>query len=161
MSRLVGVILLVALMAAAPSDAQTPRAGAEPLYLVDHYDPARDPAADVRAAITRAQATNRRILLIVGGDWCSWCFVLDRFIAENAEVRAAMSGAFVMLKINMSAENENARFLAPYRISGGYPEFVVLDSDGRHLRSQETGVLEQGRSYSAQRMIAFANLWRR
>jgi len=157
--RLLAAFLIFALPLTV--SAQAPRRGAEPLYLVDHYDPTRNPTADVRLAVARAQTTNRRILLIVGGDWCGWCFVLDRFLAEDAETRAAMTAAFVMLKINMSAENENEAFLAPYRMSGGYPAFVVLDSDGSYLRTQDTGEFEQGHSYSRLRLVAFANRWRR
>ena len=41
------------------------------------YDPARDPFSDGRAALRLAMETRRKVLIEVGGDWCSWCHVLD------------------------------------------------------------------------------------
>lgn len=39
------------------------------IYLVDDYDPERDAAADLNAAISAAEQLNKRILLEVGGQW--------------------------------------------------------------------------------------------
>ena len=53
-----------------------------PAYSLD-YDPVRDPFADGRAALKLAQDTNRRVLIEVGGDWCRWCHVLNKFLEEE------------------------------------------------------------------------------
>lgn len=51
-----------------------------PFYVVDHYDPARDPAADLELTVQRAEAENKRILLVIGGEWCIWCEYLANFL---------------------------------------------------------------------------------
>lgn len=38
---------------------------------VTTYDPKRDAAKDIDAAILEAQITGKHILLVVGGDWLS------------------------------------------------------------------------------------------
>ena len=76
------------------------------------YDPRRDPQRDLQAAIYEAKAGAKRIILEVGGEWCGWCHLLERFAHEDPEVRQLWSGAFVTVKVNMSEENRNERFLA-------------------------------------------------
>jgi hypothetical protein len=44
-----------------------------PYTPVHQFDPARDPAEDIRAAIAEAQRTQKRIILYVGGPWCPFC----------------------------------------------------------------------------------------
>jgi hypothetical protein len=57
--------------------AQTPPSPA--LYVNDSYDPRANPYRDLERAIERASAENKRILIVVGGDWCVWCEILDAF----------------------------------------------------------------------------------
>lgn len=148
------IVIAVASASAAPQTA-------DPLYAVARYDAGRDPSADVAAAVPRASAENKRILVEVGGDWCVWCGILDRFVAADPDVHAAMADAFVIVKVNWSRGHENEAFLSQYRTPEGYPDFIILDSDGRYLGAQDTGELEQGRSYNRRSLIAFARQWRR
>ena len=50
---------------------------------VAKYDPARSAEQDLRNAVTEAQRTGKRILLEVGGEWCSWCHIMDKFFDQN------------------------------------------------------------------------------
>lgn len=138
-----------------------PQAAPSSLYVTSSYDVRRDPAADLRVAVERATRENKRILLEIGGDWCVWCKILDRFLHNNAGVRSAFEASFVIVKVNWSRENENTAFLAQFPQSNGYPDFFVLESDGRFLAQQRTDVLEQGESYDEKKMLVFANRWRK
>jgi hypothetical protein len=129
------------------------------LYEVTHYDPARDPAADLPAAVSRATAENKRILLELGGG--IWCEILDRFLERDTTVREAFRQSFVIVKVSVSPENRNEVFLAPYPAVDGYPFFIVLESDGRFLGVQETAALEEGLCYNRTSMLAFAERWRK
>ncbi|MEJ0058961.1 MAG: thioredoxin family protein [Terricaulis sp.] len=129
------------------------------LYSQRGYDPARDPAVDLEAAIARATASNKHILIVVGGDWCVWCTILDRYLAEHADVRAAFAESFVVVEVNWSRENRNAAFLGNYPEQRGYPAFLILERDGAFVAAQDTELLEQGRSYSRESMLAFARSW--
>ncbi|HEB67365.1 MAG TPA: thioredoxin family protein, partial [Gammaproteobacteria bacterium] len=85
------------------------------------YDPNRDPAADGREAIALARQSGRYVLIELGGDWCVWCRRLDRFLAENPDLRNRLHRQFVLLKVNVSEENDNAAFLAGLPRFAGYP----------------------------------------
>jgi len=123
------------------------------------YDERRDPEADLRTAKAEARGARKNILLVVGGNWCSWCLRLDRFVRETPEVAEPWNRAFVTVHVNMSSENENKAFLGRYPEIEGYPHLFVLDAAGQLLHSQETGALEQGRSYSVSKVKRFVERW--
>jgi thiol:disulfide interchange protein len=123
------------------------------------FDPARDPAQDVAAAVATAKAQGKRVLVDVGGEWCSWCHILDRFVEANADVQALRDRSYVWVKVNWSNENKNEAFLARWPSIKGYPHLFVLDADGKLVHSQDTGQLESGKSYDRAKMIAFLTQW--
>lgn len=125
------------------------------------YDPGRDPAADLAAAVQEASASDRRILVEVGGEWCHWCHILEKFFKNHDELRELLEDNFVVVKVNFSPENENEAFLSRFPVFKGYPHIMILDSDGTHLHSQDTGQLEKGEGYDPAAMKAFLEKWSR
>jgi thiol:disulfide interchange protein len=123
------------------------------------FDPARDPAKDLDTALRIARAVGRRVLLDVGGEWCSWCHVLDRFFAANDDLRRLRDAHYVWLKINWSKENRNEAFLRRFPSIKGYPHFFVLDANGALVHSQDTSLLEAGKDYDPASMRAFLVRW--
>ena len=123
------------------------------------YDPARDPFADGRAALQLAKDTQRKVLIEVGGDWCSWCHVLDRFLNEHPVLRTRMHQTFVLLKVNVDEANDNSDFLAVFPRPLGYPHMYITDIDGTILYSQDTAAFLQNGRYSQQRFRAFLDRW--
>lgn len=121
----------------------------------EKFDPKKDPFKDVKAAIKIASKSNKNILLDVGGEWCPWCHRLDEFILADKEIDGYLHSNFVEVKINYSKENENKKFLSTLPKVDGYPHLFVLDKKGKLIRSQNTGDLEQEKSYSKEKLIAF------
>lgn len=126
-------------------------------YVREHFDETADPAEDLETAKALAKAEDKKILLDVGGDWCVWCEILDTYLQHDEASEAAFACSFVVLKVNVSLQNQNADFLSDYPSVPGYPHFFVLDEDGNFIKSQDTGELEDGRSYSSSAMTGFAN----
>ena len=106
------------------------------------FDPGRDAAADLQAAMSRAKAERKNILLDVGGNWCPWCLLLERTIASDAELHAESEKNYVLLHVNFSRENENRELLARYPKAQGYPAWYVLSPEGRLLKAEDTSELE-------------------
>lgn len=123
------------------------------------YDPSRDAEKDIRDATAEAARTGKRVLLEVGGKWCGWCHILDRYFEEHPELVALREKNFIMVKINFSQENENKAVLSRYPEIPGYPHLFVLDSDGKFLHSQGTAELEKGKSYDLEKFFAFLKKW--
>ena len=123
------------------------------------FDPKRDPASDLEMAQVEAQRGGKRVLLDVGGEWCSWCHILDKFVEGDAEIRSFRDANYVWMKVNYSEENENKAFLSKYPEIKGYPHLFVLDADGKLLHSQFTGELEKGKGYDREKFFAFLKAW--
>lgn len=155
------LIALVATLGLSPAAAPAQEAPLSTLYVNNSYDRRANPYRDLERALDRAQAENKRLLMVVGGDWCGWCQILDTFLTRDAEARASFEASFVMLKVNWSPENQNAAFLSGFPPSRGYPDFFVLDTNGAFLRQQDNDLLEHEDDYDRDRMLAFARRWRR
>lgn len=123
------------------------------------FDPKRDPASDLEMAKVEAQRGGKRIMLDVGGEWCSWCHRLDKLVEEDGEIRSLRDANYVWMKVNFSEENENKAFLAAYPEIKGYPHLFVLDAAGKLLHSQFTGDLEKGKGYDRVKFVAFMKQW--
>ena len=123
--------------------------------LADDYDPRRDPEKDLAAAREQAKRSGKNIFVEVGGEWCPWCHILDRFFREHPGLQALRDKNYVSMKVSMSQENPNRTFLSRFPYIHGYPHIFILDADGNLIRSQPTTVLEDGRSYNAKRFQKF------
>ncbi len=128
--------------------------------LVDFYDPARNPADDLAQAIVIAQRENKRIMLELGGDWCIWCKYMDDFYKSQPDILQARVENYVLVKVNVSEENANEKFLSQFSEAAGYPHIYILESDGTLLHSQNTADLEDGAdSYVPDVFMAFLQKW--
>lgn len=154
----VAALLAIGLTCGAPAlSGQT--AGDRSYYVVADYDPTRDPFADLEMASARATAEGKRILLVVGGQWCVWCEILEQYMAQEPTVARALRRGFLLMKVNFGPKNANEAFLRQYPKIDGYPHLFVLESDGTFLHSQDTYPLEEGRSYSKGRILRFLEAW--
>jgi thiol:disulfide interchange protein len=148
---LAAACLLLAPIRAFPATATHP--------LPTEFDPARDAEKDLATALAVARAARRRVLVEVGGQWCTWCHIMDRFFASNADLKRLRDANFVWLKVNFSKENQNRALLERWPKAAGYPHLYVLDADGRLLQSQDTGMLEAGTNYDPSLFRAFLLEW--
>lgn len=124
------------------------------------YDPKRDPQKDLTAAVRQATHEGKRILLVVGGERCYQCRLLNYFVHETPDVRDLWDTWFVTVHVNVSAQNANAKFLARYPPIESYPHVLVLDGDGSFLHSQKMEELESGDGYSKEAVLEFLDTWR-
>ncbi len=162
MKKIIPLVFLSLLLTLACSSEKKPPEKARKIkrvYVREKFDPARNPFEDLRNAVERAQAENKRIILDVGGEWCVWCHRIDKFLHGDKEINDFLEKHYIVLKINFSKENRNEEFLSRYPKINGYPHFFVLDSDGKFLHSQDTGLLEEGKTYSKKKVMEFLRKW--
>lgn len=125
------------------------------------YHPEADAKQELKSAIAEAKANNKHVLVMVGGNWCRWCRMFDKFKNENAKVDSSINNGFVFLHINYSKENKNLDVLQSlsYPQRFGFPVFLVLDANGSRLHTQNSAYLEDGEGYSVEKTIDFLNHW--
>jgi thiol:disulfide interchange protein len=106
------------------------------------YDLSLDPERTLEAAQVRAQREGRKILVVLGGNWCKWCLSLDDLMRTNEEVRAHLGKHFVVVKLDSAkAKMLDERWGKPTRF--GVPVLVFLDASGKVEHVQESGSLER------------------
>jgi thiol:disulfide interchange protein len=130
----------------------------------DIYDIHADGSADIAAALTRAGARHKRVLLVFGENWCIWCHRLHGTFEANAPVAAALDKGFVLVDVDVNTrkgEKRNAAVIERYGnpIQHGIPVLVVLDSDGKQLTTKDSGELEEGEGHSPAKILAFLAAW--
>jgi thiol:disulfide interchange protein len=119
----------------------------------------RDPFADARAAIALAEQTQRRILIEVGGEWCSWCHALNRLFRENPPLERTLRNNFVVLKVNVSSDNDNADFMAGMPELAGYPKLFVSRANGSIIHVQDPATLVREGAYDPELVLTFLKRW--
>jgi hypothetical protein len=59
------------------------------------YDPSADAFAQLESALAAAQAGDKLLLVIAGGDWCVRCHYLAAFLERERAIDAALHDVFV------------------------------------------------------------------
>ncbi|RXK81319.1 thioredoxin family protein [Filimonas effusa] len=125
------------------------------------YNVNADAAADVAAAVKKAKAENKHVLLQLGGNWCIWCLRFHKLVNENDTLKKAMNDNYIVVHVNYSKENKNEALLAKlgYPQRFGFPVFVILDGNGNRLHTQNSAYLEEGNGHSVKKVLEFFEHW--
>ena len=141
-----------------PGAAPAPAPGPPP-EIARPYEEGVDAQAQIDAAIARAGADHKRVLLVFGANWCPWCRRLDWVFQNDARVSAALAEGYHVVHVDAGTRGSDtnrevaARYGDP--LANGLPCLVVLDAEGAVLRVQETGSLEDGDRHDPSRVLAF------
>ncbi len=126
------------------------------------YHPEADAAKDLAAAIKKAAAENKYVLIQAGGNWCSWCIEFARFARATPKIDSVVNAGFVWYHLNWSKENENKKIFKQYGYAQrfGFPVFIILNEKGERIHTQNSEYLEDGKkSYNPMKVQAFLEMW--
>lgn len=114
------------------------------------YRKTANPHLDLTKALQRAKAEQKKVLLMVGGDWCRWSGVLDHFLETNNDIAKALYSNFEVVRVYYGKEisKEGKSLLKQFPAVKETPHFFILDYNAKLLASIETTPLEKGYSYS-------------
>lgn len=141
--------------------------GQTPLKKV--YDETVEPMAQIDQAVAQAAASGKYVVCQVGGNWCPWCLRFAAFIEADTTLSRLIAERFVYIHVNYvprkqgstapadAAEKLMKRLGNPRRF--GFPVLVVLDGKGSVIHLQDTGYLEDGGSYSREKVERFFRNW--
>lgn len=126
----------------------------------DHYDPARNPAADLKAALALAAADHKEILIDFGADWCPDCQVLDRLFQAQS-TKSLLQKDYHVVAVDVGQFNLNLGFAAPYvnLQTSGIPALVVLTPGGKIRFATNDGSFENARTMNNDQVNAFLTRW--
>lgn len=125
------------------------------------YNPDADAKKEIEEAIIKAKTENKHVFIQIGGNWCPWCIKFHNFVSEDKELDSLLNANYIVVKMNYDKEHKNEellkRFEYPQRF--GFPVFVILDSEGRRIHTQNSGLLEKDKSYDKDNVKMFFKHW--
>jgi thiol:disulfide interchange protein len=129
------------------------------------YDTQADGNEQVAAALKKAKAEHKRVLLKFGANWCGWCHKLSKCFKQSEDVAGVLNENYVLVLIDVDIvddQKHNADVLKKYgnptRL--GLPALVVLDADGTQLTTKDTAELEEGDHHDPEKVVAFLDKWK-
>lgn len=134
------------------------------------YDETIDPLVQLDNAIASASQSRQYVLCQLGGNWCKWCLRFAQFVSQDEEISKLIKDNYKFIHVNYNPRirNRNSaeqaktdkllkRLGNPGRF--GYPVLIVLDGKGRVLHIQDSSFLEEGDSYSRNKVLRFLRNW--
>lgn len=119
------------------------------------YDASRDAGADVKAALVRARADGKRVLIEAGGNRCSRCRAMESFFKDHAGLGLLRDKNFVLVRVNVEAGGPAPAALKAYPAPAAYPHLYVLDENGSLIQSQAPAEFESGGGYDLEKLEFF------
>lgn len=130
--------------------------------LVKPYHPEENAQQKLDELILKAKKENKNIFIQAGGNWCGWCLRFNYFVHNEPELNRILDKNYLYYHLNYSPENKNEAVFAQYTEKDkryGYPFFIILSSKGELLCVQESGILEEGIGYNAEKVKQFLLKW--
>jgi thiol-disulfide isomerase/thioredoxin len=98
------------------------------------YDDSVDGKKQIADAVAKAKASNKRVLVQFGGNWCVFCKALDELIDGDATLKA-LHERYVSIHVDAGSNPAlDDVYGKPY--DHGFPVLLVLDGDGALLHTQ-------------------------
>jgi len=125
------------------------------------YDKNADAKVQLAAASARAERSNKRVLLMFGGDWCGWCHKLHDLFAKDNEIRRLLSYEYELVMIDTKAPHapELLEECSKGQTGVGFPFLAVMDASGKLLVGQKTDPLEEGDHHDPKKVKEFLARW--
>lgn len=126
----------------------------------DHYDPARNPAADLKTAFALAVTDHKEVLIDFGANWCPDCQVLDKLF-QSQETKPLLQRDYHVMAVDVGEFNHNLAFAAKYvnLTTSGIPALVVLTPNGEIRVATNDGSFENARTMNNDQVNAFLTRW--
>ncbi|MDM8158743.1 thioredoxin family protein [Labilibaculum sp. K2S] len=126
------------------------------------YDPSLNGKEEIAKAVSKAKKEGKHVLLQIGGNWCPWCIKMHNYLGTETTLNKLIEDNYIFLEVNYSKENKNLDALAElgYPQRFGFPVMIVLNGKGERLHTQNTGDLEQDKTYDFEKVKSFLYNWR-
>ena len=126
------------------------------------YKPDEPAVKEIDIAISKAKKEGKNVFIQIGGNWCIWCARFHEFVTRDQQLDSLVNVNYIVYHLNYSKENYNATLLAKYKYPQrfGFPVFLILDSDGELIHTQNSWYLEDGaKSYNRDKVKSFFTEW--
>jgi thiol:disulfide interchange protein len=128
------------------------------------YDTQADGAKLIADALAIAQRGHKRVLVEFGANWCVWCHRLHTLLTTNPEIAPYFNAHFLLVLVDVNEvagkpHNEEVikRYGSP--VQDGIPGLVLLEADGKPLKTQDVSEFEAGDHYDHAKVMKLLQAW--
>src|SRR5690242_3115981 len=72
------------------------------------YNESADAKSDIAAAVARAAAENKRVLIQWGANWCHWCTLLHDTFKTNEKIAETLRNEYEVVFVDVGRGEKNA-----------------------------------------------------
>ena len=126
------------------------------------YDENLDAGAAVEAAFAEAEATGKRVLLKLGGNWCPDCRILAGMFEEPA-FQTLLKENYVYVPINVGRYDVNMNIPARFGFEklDGVPTLLVVEPSGDLVNAATSAEWTNARDRDPKEVYAYVEKWAR
>jgi len=127
----------------------------------DIYDERADARAEIKEALKKAAAEQKRVIVVFGANWCYDCHVLDKAF-HSSELAPIIAANYEVVHVDIGKGQKNQDLMTQYEVpmKRGIPGLAVLDPDGKLIYSQKNGEFEDARALRPEDFLAFLEKWK-
>lgn len=124
------------------------------------YDSRVDADAALAATIARAKASGKRVLIDLGGNWCTDCRILAA-VMELPELKTFLAKHYEIVEIDVGRMNKNMQIPARYGVTklDGVPTVLIVETDGTLINATNSADLADARSMNPQGIADWLARW--
>jgi thiol-disulfide isomerase/thioredoxin len=122
------------------------------------YKPTGNARADVDAALTRAKATKKRVILVMGANWCHDSKALSGWF-ETPRFKAMLAPKYELVYVDVGQKDRNIDIAQRFGIKAikGTPTVLILSPDGELLNKKDAPTWRNAASRSADAVFGYFN----
>ncbi len=132
-----------------------------PVTIPAPYDESANADAAVDAAFARAQQSGKRVLIVLGGNWCADCIVLAN-VNALPEVKPFLDQHFERVSVDVGRFDRNLQIPARFGITErlkGVPTVLVATADGALLNPGDPFTLANSTTMTPQAIVDWLAQW--
>jgi thiol:disulfide interchange protein len=116
---------------------------------------------EIHAALERARANHKNVILDFGGNWCGDCKVLNIYFRDPANL-PLLNANYELVDVNIGQYDANLDIAAKYDlpIQTGVPILAVLSPSGKVLYATRNREFEKMTKVESSDVTKFLNDWK-
>ena len=124
------------------------------------YDDRADADKALAATIARAKANGKRVLIDLGGNWCTDCRILAA-VMELPELKPFIAKHYEVVEIDVGRMNRNLQIPAKYGVTKlvGVPTVLIVETNGTLINATNSADLADARSMNPQGIANWLARW--
>ena len=124
------------------------------------YDESVDADAALAATIARAKANGKRVLIDLGGNWCTDCRILAA-VMELPELKTFVAKHYEVVVVDVGRMTRNLQIPSRYGVTKlvGVPTVLIVEPSGKLINATNSADLADARSMNPQGIADWLARW--